>query len=681
MAQTEDKFYLYEVADDGAKASVSEFRRFVEDAVVTEDIIEYGSVQFDGAQNPIRLDDQGCSVVTQGAVTPREDVVPVFMGAFQIATDFWATLWGYTNPNAYIVDQPRRTTGLTRNRIISGTAEQQALLPELFATGTISEAFVMYTAGEEVKWELETQSGGGVAVTDYTVLLTEEQLSTFDAFIVRQNYPGFLRYSAENPLLIKRISEQDLGKITLNQAGLGFDNITVVRHTEELNDDIPNQAAWYGRNLACRMEGGALQAHADASRASRILAPELGRELARGNLFTIPDFNVVVSAENKLPDAQAQASEQGNYIGANADGSLIVLGATEYDGANNSEGHVQYFNSIGALNIGTIGIPAGWTSATNLRFGRISEINSAGTMLFVTGEGDAPGVAVFTIDSIGTVAYWKTLTWSQFTSTPIGERALNGRFSDDGTYFIMTNGTGTVAGQVHVLYSDDNWQTFEVKNVFSRSDASGSDSFGVIDIGRDGLSLVVGAPDEDLVYAYRTTDGWDTFTEFKLTNPSDISAGSGSDFGSAVGISGDGFRIVVGSPLADIDYGAGVLANVGAVDIYLYNNALPGYGLNRRLPQPETLSAADNFGEFASFNHPGNRIGVLSKGKAKYYLYGIDEDTVLFIADEDDALVASATDMRWESDSDTLIASDKLADGIVPADIGAYKTVTFAEEP
>ncbi len=673
-----DKKYLYVVADDGATASVLEHTLFNDGEGNTQEyVIPFGFVDFKGAQNPIRIDDRGCSVVTEAAVTPHEPVLPVFRGVYKIMNGFYATLWGYTNANAFIVDQPQQGSGLTRNQIVDGTPEQQALLPTLFASGDVEEAFVLYTEGEEVQWELETQAGGGIVTTDYTMELTEEEINTFAGYIVRQVSPGFLSYTAADPLTVRQISEQLLGRVTLNQAGLGFDNTTVVRHTRLPNDDIPQQSAWYGRNLACRMEGGALQAHADASRASRILAPELAQELARGSLFSLPAFSVIVSAEDKLADADAQAGEEGNYIGSSGDGALKVLGATEYTGANAAEGRLQIYRNSTAS---TLGIPLGWSSSTNLKFGRICEVSPAGDLLFVTGEGAAPGVAVFAITPTD-ITYLKTLVWSEFSSTPSGERALEGRFSDDGSYFIMSNGTSTIAGQIHVLYSDDNWETFEVKNVFSRSDAAGVDSFGVIDIGRDGLSLVVGAPDEDLVYVYRTSDSWANFVEYKLVNPTDIPAGGSAKFGAAVAVSSDGFRVIVGSPFADVDYSAGVITNVGAVDIYLYDNVTPGYAYDRRLGQPETLATNDEFGHFTSFNHAGNRIGVFCTGKAKYYLYGINGNQVELIGETSDAFIAAATQMRWVFDSDILIASDALADGTVPADIGAYKTVTFAEEP
>lgn len=672
-----EEHYLYTLADGGAEASVSQYRVYESSAETHEDFIAFGQVHFDDAQNPVRLDDRGCSVVTKGAVTPREPITPVFRGAYQIANGFWATLWGYTNDNQFIVEQERRASGLTRNRLIGGSAEQQLLLPTLFAAGDIQEAFVVYTEGEELKWELQPQSGGGIAVTDYSLLLTEEQINTFDAFIVRQVYPGFLQYAAQDPLTVRKILSTNLGRLTLNNAGLQFDGQTQVRHTVEPNNDIPYQSAWYGRDLACRMEGGVLQAHANTGRASRILAPELGPELARGNVFSLYDFDIELSPEHKIPDADADAQEHGDIIGMSGDGLYKVLGAFEYSGADVFGGRLQFFRD----DVFTTVIDPPWPVQSFMEFGKVCEINAAGTLLFATGNGDVPGIAIFNIDEDGDISYWKTITWAEFDNTVIGEKANYLRLSDDGQYLFLTNRGSSVPGVVNVLFSSDDWETFEVKQVFSRSDAAGADSFAFLDVSRDGQAIIVGAPAEDAFYIYRTDDDWDSFTEFKPTRPADI--GTGINFAAYVSISSDGFRALAGTPEASVDYGSGAQAQVGAVDVYLYDNETPAYDYEARVTPPEFAVNA-GIGAFASFNHAGDRLGYKS-GSAlsyKYYLFGLNADEMTYIGEVDDAAFFTvAFNFRWVFDSDILIVSNRDADGTLVNDIGAYKTVTFAEEP
>lgn len=686
----EEKFYLYVVADDGAEASVAEFKRTSTDLGVKETFRSHGHVSFEDAQAPVRLDDGGCSVVTKGSVTPRQPIIPVFRGAYKIANNYWATLWGYTNNNAFIVEQPRRELGYTRNRIVGGSAEQQALLPTLFSSGDI-DAFVLYTAGEEVKWELQSQSGGGVAVTDYSILLTEEQVNTFDAFIVRPVYPGFLQYTADDPLTVQKIANTDLGKLTLNNAGLQFDGQTQVRHTVEYNDDIPYQSAWYGRDLACRIEGGAVQAHADAGRASRILAPELGPELARGNLFSLYDFDIDTTVPIQPPEVDVQASERlGRMVSVSADGGVFSGSAEHWgDGTYTSVGRVGVWSNDTENNIqrflGFIEPPPDWTRSNDMFFGRFNEISPDGTLIFIASK-IGLGVAIFTISETGVVDYWKTLTFAEYTALPDGEKGNEARISRDGNTLIMACGgfnVGTVPSHTFILQTTDGWNTFELVQDIVKPGTPSNAPMSTMDLSRDNKVLCLSCWFINEVYVFRTDDNWASYSTYLLPNPPYYPQGtaSGDFLGNPLAVNYDGYRLFIGAPFGSPDYGAGAVSEAGSVELYQYNNETDAYEYLGYLEPPHTLAPNSFFGNTRA-NFGGNRLSVGASGLLKQYLYGINDDEISLIADIDSIFYPEGRGVgRFYDTEDTMVAGGQFVDNGAVVDAGALGLVTFAEEP
>jgi len=682
-------YYLYTLADDGAEASVSEYKIYEASAETREDFKALGNVHFDDAQNPVRIDDRGCSVVTRGSVTPIQPVAPVFRGAYQISNGFWATLWGYVNSNPFIVEQERRETGLTRNRIVDGTVEQQALLPTLFASGDINEAFVIYTRGEEIKWELQPQSGGGIAVTDYSIELTEEQVNTFDAFVVRQVYPGFLQYAAMDPLTVRKIASTNLGRLTLNNAGLQFDGQTQVRHTVEYNDDIPYQSAWYGRALACRIEGGAVQAHAEAGRASRILAPELGPELARGNLFQLYDFDVEIKQPIQPPEAQAQAGENlGRLVSAASQGRVLSASAEKWDdGVYTSVGRVAVWRNENGIQyfLGFIEPPPDWVRSSNMVFGRFNELNQAGDKIFITGK-SGPGVAIFNISDSGVITYWKTLVFAEYTAIPDGQKGNEARISPDGNTLIMACGgfsTGTEPSHAFVLQTTDDWNTFTLLHDIVKPGTPTNNPMNTMDVSRDFTTFCASCWVLNEVYVFRSFDNWQTFTTYTLTNPAYYPFGvaSGDFLGNPLAVNYDGYRLFIGAPFGDADYGSGPVVSAGSVELYQFNHEIDDYEYLGPLTPPVTLAPNDAFGSvFASYG--GNRISVFANGLLKRYLYGINENEITLIHSADSIFLPAASgSTRFFDNKDTAVIGGQLADNGAKTGAGAIGIVNYSEEP
>ena len=103
----------------------------------------------------------------------------------------------------------------------------------------------------------------------------------------------------------------------------------------------------------------------------------------------------------------------------------------------------------------------------------------------------------------------------------------------------------SIAGSAYVFHTSDGGATWVEMAKLTASDAASNDLFGT-SVAISGGTIVVGAyaknDDTGAAYVYRTSDGWDTHTEMKLTAPD---AAAGDQFGISVAI--DGTTVVVGA--------------------------------------------------------------------------------------------------------------------------------------
>ena len=722
-------YYLYVLWKSSAKASVIQYQKYTDTGPTSPRVIEnaqwWGEVPIADAEAPVRLDNRGNSTVRGASVTNRGPITPTFDGAIQIAPNEWATLWGWNNENDSIADIPAAVSGITRNHFIGSglPVDAQDILPRLFAPGRNIGAIVLFTDGQEVKWELRGHPAGGVAVTDYTMPPDPDAILAFTGFAVKQTPPTLYRYDSMEPLTIRQIEALRFGKIRLNNAGLGIDQQSIVRHTDEPNDDIPSNARWWPRDTASRIAGGAIQAHADEGRVSRIYADELERELAQGVLFNVPEFNITQEPINFADPSVAQAGEQmGFEVGASADASVIALSAEEYVNPAfpySRQGRVFVwlrkadgtYENTDVFEAPYLQNPAWTPDANNAYFSRYTEVTPAGDMVFV-GSKRGPGIAVFKVDEFGKASYWKTLTWTEYTAMPVGERAHEARFDNTGKLHFLTTagfskGSSTTAGTFHVLYSDDNWETFEVRQGGQeRPDTTGNtDNLQTLDVSRDGTTFVIGAWEINRLYSFRSDDGWMTYTAHQLAAPPGITqyqdayAVPGAErisFAISNGCSYDGFRVISASEQT-WDYENGVpLANAygqrtGTAWYWLYEESSDSYsGPYQILPPINIPSPSGNtlFGAPLRMNAPGFRFNCVLKGSGAglldaVYLYGIHDGENRKIAELADGFIFESADTRWAWDRDLLVVANKGEDNpdSGEVDVGAFRVIEFSEAP
>ena len=165
-------------------------------------------------------------------------------------------------------------------------------------------------------------------------------------------------------------------------------------------------------------------------------------------------------------------------------------------------------------------------------------------------------------------------------------------------------------GSAYVFHTTDGGLTYGQVAKLTASDSEGGDKFGEI-VGIDGDTIVVSAGYKDggedcyqqstpygyqeigtdcyqgAVYVFRTTDGWVTHTETKLT-ASDALAGD--DFGRSVAI--EGSTVVVGA--RGVSTNAGYSGGQGAVYVFSTSDGWNTYTENKLTASDAAFS--DQFG-------------------------------------------------------------------------------------
>lgn len=194
------------------------------------------------------------------------------------------------------------------------------------------------------------------------------------------------------------------------------------------------------------------------------------------------------------------------------------------------------------------------------RFGRITSINSDGTVAIVSshndddGGNDAGAVYVFTFNGI---------SWSQEAKLLAGDASANDKFgftlnaSPDGSKFIVGSPSdddeGSNAGAVYIFSKNGGTWSQEAK--LTASDATAGDEFGYsVSMNLDGTRVVIGTVKDDddgsasgSAYIF-STDGT-TWTESAKLTANDGAAGD--QFGYTVNLSSDGTKVIIASPFDD----------------------------------------------------------------------------------------------------------------------------------
>lgn len=691
---TNEKYYLYIKPRRGDEVGVVELNRRFDSGVLTFQTVQPRQrLLLPGSRSGTRFVTADAAVLQTGAVNGRGPVVPIFEGVQRAPNGSYVATWGYRNEAGVAIYQPRRSTGLTRNHLAGLGASYQDYLPETFFPGRVRRAFAIPLSGGAATWELQTQSGGGAAALDYDQEADASVIDRHELFVVNRERQWVKRYLLSDPNTVEAVEAVDLeAESALLGVSRSFAGDVFVRHTERPSDDLDGVTRWWARNGGARIEGGTLLLHGQSAHVAKYAPEALAREAARGFLFSLPEGSVAELPANYQSPSVAQDGEQmGWEIGHNGDASIIALSAEGYDtGGSTTVGRVHLFLARAdgtASPVGTIEpADAGFSVSDNLYFSRFTEVNFAGDRLFVGAKGGGDGIAVFALDASGGATYLRTLSWPEYTAQPGNARAHEARVSKDGKILILSTGDpfsggGSTPGVVHVLYSDDNWATFEVRQVFSRSDADGArDGFTTLDCDEECNTLGIGAWRKSRVYAYRTSDRWETYEEFMLPTPAEVTGGS-ENLGISMAVSSDGFRIAAGAPEADWDQGFGAKTNNGLVAVYTWDIGTEAYVLDRILSPSDELADGAAFGAAVRFNAPGTRLSVVAAGSQRLYLFGIHDNDITEIARLSNSFVGGSADTRWAFDRDALIVANKLEDNGALTDVGAFRIVTFPEAP
>ena len=177
------------------------------------------------------------------------------------------------------------------------------------------------------------------------------------------------------------------------------------------------------------------------------------------------------------------------------------------------------------------------------------------------------------------------------------------------------SGAGAGAGAVYI-YKKDSLGDWAVQpgpaGALRASNAAAGDQFGTaVSLSDDGNRLIVGAPDEDgtgassgAAYLFtRTGTTWAQTNYVKASN-----ASTGDLFGSSVAISGDGLRFIVGAPLEDTG-----TTTSGAAYAFTFNGTVVA---NETLLKATTAVSNTDFGGSVAINQGGTILAVGAKAES-----------------------------------------------------------------
>ena len=236
-------------------------------------------------------------------------------------------------------------------------------------------------------------------------------------------------------------------------------------------------------------------------------------------------------------------------------------------------------------------------------FGYSVAIDGNTVVIGATGAGTGGAVYVLrTTDGGATYVEVAKLTASDAASND----SFGGSVAIDGDTIVVGAQYAGTGGAAYVYRTSDGGATYVEVAKLTAADAAQNDQFGE-SVAIDGATVVVGAYGKDsstgAVYVYRTTDGWGTYTEIKLT-ASD--AASNDRFGGSVAIDGD--TIVVGAHWAD--------GFAGSAYVFRTSDGGDTYDQVDELTPDDALYGNDYFGLHVAID--SGTIVVGASGKYEY---------------------------------------------------------------
>ncbi len=375
----------------------------------------------------------------------------------------------------------------------------------------------------------------------------------------------------------------------------------------------------------------------------------------------ITDGTVVSSAAGDITLNFNKNDFFGGSVALSDDGSKLAVGAIYDDTAGQNLGAVYLFTISGSTWGETISQNRRITHGAGVslsdvdKFGYSVALNADGSQLVVGAVDDDSGGnkrgAVYLLRLSGNS--WGSAVATQRLIThqnPLNLKA-GGAFgsavalSDDGTKLAVGATQYNNKGAVYLFEVNTLTKAWGTDVLYTRVIAdgngvtlSGGDTFGsAVALSDDGTRLVVGASGthsgKGAVYAF-TIGGsrWGravTQTNKLVTATAGLSLSTGDNFGSAVALNSSGSRLAVGA--SGDDTGAN---NAGAVYIFTVGGSTWG----RTVTQSHkinggsgvSLSANGNFGSAVAFDGVGTRlaVGASGDGAGVVYLFVVDTATV-----------------------------------------------------
>ena len=257
----------------------------------------------------------------------------------------------------------------------------------------------------------------------------------------------------------------------------------------------------------------------------------------------------------------------GDWFGRSValDGGTIVVGADDDDDGGTDSGSAYIFRTDdGGATYGQVAKLTASDAAAGDSFGVSVAIDGDTIVVGARFAGTGGAVYVFRTSDGGA-------TYGQVAKLTASDAAAGDIFGfdvaiDGATIVIGARGKDSYTGSAYVFRTTDGGATYGQVAKLTASDASSGDDFG-LSVAIGGSTVVVGAycdddagTDSGAVYVFRTTDGWDTHTEIKLT-ASDAAAGD--RFGMSVATDGD--SVAVGAYYKDDQTGAAYIYTLPAL--------------------------------------------------------------------------------------------------------------------
>jgi hypothetical protein len=327
-----------------------------------------------------------------------------------------------------------------------------------------------------------------------------------------------------------------------------------------------------------------------------------------------PNWSTIT--ESKVYASAAGAGDQfGFSVGINSDGTYAIVGAIYEDFGATNTGAAYIFTRSGSSWTQQAFLTAS-DAANSDNFGYAVDINGDGDIAIIGSKGDDDG------GSASGSAYIFTRsgsTWTQQQKLVASDDTADDRFgnsvaiSKDGMYAVIAahnkdNGGTSQAGAVYIFSRSGSFWSQQAKLL--ASDAQANDQFGSsVGISGDGTYVIIGTEYEDTgatqggaAYIFkRTLSNWQQQQKILASDPQE------SDFfGYSVDINFDGTTAIVGAFYED--GGAGD-PNNGAGAAYIFTRSVNTWTQQQQL-HSTTPGNIGSFGHSVSINDDGNLAAI-----------------------------------------------------------------------